>query len=729
MSTIRNSVIKLYKSEITPVKNCICEDIHYYLNDLDNTLTINDFQYIKHDLEIKIKLNGDLYTEQITKYQYNFLSITNGDYNTTPATTELTYYYFIRAIEYISPSCVSLTLNLDTLNTFNGLYTFSDKTKIIREHRDRYEAISGVNYPRVDKESEGVEVVKQYREDSGKGKFLIETYPSTYEEARFYLIYRSQNVATSDKPSGIDVLLTSDKALPINSITIAPFDISFVNGTLQDGLSYWFTSEDNPDSEGCSFTINGTTYDFNNGSHWRKVYEIYKVDSVHYALDTYLYDSNTSLYVHNHFLIAHTYPITLNKVFKARVATTTTISSYRYSNIQNIINVEQFNSGVTFSALKAISELDRYDNKLIKIIELPYPPTALSYNEGGSYFDFSSFGELSTDGFILIKDLNYNNSFNIVSNDDTFSLPTLPALRRYSDLRNDSLETKIYNSSFTSLKYVYDSFSYELKMESFRKFQNKINIDFYPSRNMNSNFLFKFTPLCIDKVSYIDYENILIVKRNNESPIYNSDYLNYIKNGYNFDKKKYAEQEKTSIAKGVIGTIASVAGIIVGGATGNVPLLGASIALGATTTKGIIDNVSNHYQHELSLSEKLNQLKEQANSVAGSDDLDLLNIYNGNKLEWRKYEPTPVMKEALLDLFYYCGYAHQVQELPVINSRYWFNYLQCEPIFTNEGDRRFSKYIEDIKNRYSLGVTYYHYKGGYNFAQDRENWEEWLVNG
>lgn len=35
----------------------------------------------------------------------------------------------------------------------------------------------------------------------------------------------------------------------------------------------------------------------------------------------------------------------------------------------------------------------------------------------------------------------------------------------------------------------------------------------------------------------IDYEDYLLVNRNNEETIFSNDYLNYIRTGYNYDKK------------------------------------------------------------------------------------------------------------------------------------------------------------------------------------------------
>ena len=127
---------------------------------------------------------------------------------------------------------------------------------------------------------------------------------------------------------------------------------------------------------------------------------------------------------------------------------------------------------------------------------------------------------------------------------------------------------------------------------------------------------------------------------------------------------------------------------------------------------------------------KLDTLAAQSTAVSGSDDVDLLSYYNGNKLELKKYITEPQQREAIYKLLFYCGYSHKTSGIPDLNSRYWFNFIQCKPVFNEEGNTPYNDYIDDIKARYEAGITVYHHHpgvGGWDWNQQFENWEVNLV--
>ena len=84
------------------------------------------------------------------------------------------------------------------------------------------------------------------------------------------------------------------------------------------------------------------------------------------------------------------------------------------------------------------------------------------------------------------------------------------------------------------------------------------------------------------------------------------------------------------------------------------------------------------------------------------------------------------MKKAVGDLFYYCGYKLELQGIPNKNSRYWFNFVQCEMLLTDTNNIPV-EIEDDIKEKFKNGVTFFHYHSGFNFAQDKENWETSLI--
>lgn len=60
------------------------------------------------------------------------------------------------------------------------------------------------------------------------------------------------------------------------------------------------------------------------------------------------------------------------------------------------------------------------------------------------------------------------------------------------------------------------------------------------------------------------------------------------------------------------------------------------------------------------------------------------------------------------DLFRYAGYATNMKKIPEFNSRCWYNFIQAEVAFTNENSEVLKPFLDDIRSRYSIGVTIYH---------------------
>lgn len=113
-------------------------------------------------------------------------------------------------------------------------------------------------------------------------------------------------------------------------------------------------------------------------------------------------------------------------------------------------------------------------------------------------------------------------------------------------------------------------------------------------------------------------------------------------------------------------------------------------------------------------------------SISGSAPTDLMDEQSG-QLEHYTYTLRDEVKQPILDLFYYNGYAHPVKGIPNFTSRIWFNFVQCDPKFKNISDKPFYPYIDDITERLRIGVTVFHeHNGAYDLDQEKENYESWL---
>lgn len=392
----------------------------------------------------------------------------------------------------------------------------------------------------------------------------------------------------------------------------------------------------------------------------------------------------------------------------------------------------KFAGSTATDILKDVSSLDRTDNRLIKIIKVPYCPD--TFDTSGSALVIPSTWEYTSVGSLLtLKDLSkvFYREFD-ARNAETGSkiknplevITKTPIEPKVSTARNDIFELKIYHSDYYRPKLVYDSFGMELlpeQMDPDGVDKNTFKIAFAVTSTINSKFLF-MVPEYRSHLLFTteDYPGVLPVSRNNDGVLFNSQYINYIRNGYNYDLKNKTRQE---IASG-LGIVANVAAAGAGIATGNP--MGVLMA-GA----GAIQNVQSIVAAEQAIEQKIAQSKMQAVSVSGSDDIDLLEVYSGNRAKLCIYEVSPRVKAAMLDIFYYFGYTEDEYGVPAMNCRYWFDYVQ--------GDMKIkpvqhlnARIMDELRGKYAAGVTVFHKHGSgasstWNIEQTKENWEKEFI--
>ena len=372
-----------------------------------------------------------------------------------------------------------------------------------------------------------------------------------------------------------------------------------------------------------------------------------------------------------------------------------------------------------------ISTINRTDADIAKIIKLPYRPCD-EYFRGWLYD--------STMHMLVLNNLNkqletiLQTSYSPLEELQFKEYP--PSL---SDNKNSKWESKLYHSDYYQPKFVYDSFSFIFALERQTGYVsvNNFQIIFTATGTINSRFLFTFASYDVDGYALEDYSNILPIARNNELPIYNSDYINYIKMGFNYDVKTKQRQEAgqwIGTALSLVGSIASFASSSVTGGFG----IAGGISLATATLGQLVNAVNSTAQAEANQAQKLYQLRQQKESVMGSDDIDLMSKYTGNKAKWMLYEVSGRMKSVLFDLFYYTGYVDGTSKIPNVNTRKWFNFLSCDLVI-NEDNNLNDDIMNDIKAKYGIGVTFMHCNTinsvkTWDWAQEKENWEITLFN-
>lgn len=396
-----------------------------------------------------------------------------------------------------------------------------------------------------------------------------------------------------------------------------------------------------------------------------------------------------------------------NDVYVRELSTLTHNTATIRGGTQSTINIV-----TSTQEVRAFNTLDRYSSDLYKIIKLPYCPV-------------SSFKGWKYDS-VNLKMIYLDNLDTLFSNTLT---PTYNPLEELTDViditdtaKDQTRESKLYHSDYYQPKFIYDSFSFIFNLElvntSSYTYSTTMDIVFNMTNTINTRFMFTFTSYVTDGYSLSDYDNVLVVARNNEISIFTSNYVDYLRNGYNYDVKNKQRQDAFQWASLGIGTATSAAtyGIAGGGLSGGLTLAGSTI-------NQIMGAINSTMGSEMAIRSKLFQLSQQHASVSGSDDVDLMTDYTGNKAKYMIYQASERMKKVLYDLFFYTGYIDGTMHVPDMTSRTRFNFVMCDPVINNLVNLS-EELIDDLTTRYNTGVTFIHYyNSDWDFEQTYENWE------
>lgn len=382
--------------------------------------------------------------------------------------------------------------------------------------------------------------------------------------------------------------------------------------------------------------------------------------------------------------------------------------------------------------------IDRTLAKNIKIIELPYSPTPLVVDNQGNVSVSEMWTFTNNEYFLLNNDnVAFENLFDS-SVDNPFDSLLVHGMTslNVSASKNMAFESKLYHSDYFTYKFVYDSFSLTFFEELMATspsylhnfYDDKFKVKFVTSRNIVSKFSF-IIPQYELNLSMSDYDNVINVSRNNEQVLYSSQYINYLRTGYNYDLKSKERTDLTGAVGIGLSALGTGVGLAIGVATQNPLVLAGSVVAGAVSLASqTISYAKNVAESEQNIARKLQESKNQAVSVQNADDIDLLNAYSNNRAKLCLYEVSYKMRNALFDLFYYYGYSTNEHKIPNIESRYWFNYLECNLIIDG-WSQNMSKEIKDmIIEKFKNGVTFFHkHSGTWDFDQVKENWETSLM--
>ena len=707
------SKLTFYQCEITPEKNCVVDDLVGYLSSL-TPLVVENFQYIKLDLDLYIKVNSS--QVNVPKFNYNYVAVKNEDVN------KVYYYFIIGSPTWISQNTIQLQLSLDTLNTFKNDLIWTNKTNITRQHKDRF----STNYTttpqgkvlnrKIDGYDEGFAPVKYF--DTGTS---IRSSSADYD---FYLIYKNKEDLNTSSSVPMDCFLCASEEINLN-ISVNSNGIQFNNYNIGDSL-YAFAADNT------TFTtkINGVSYTISASGQYKGIAFFRLENGTNIA---HVLKDDGSVIITN---IGNTALTDVTATVKVRVCRSFIpevdgASQYTYYSVLGQVEARNYSTitiGQTSATLLSINSVDRTDSRIVKIIKMPYAPFTVEFVNGKLRIPA---GWTYSGGYLLLNDLNTEFLNIIESNDDLsnyVSLTVVPSDIGKNKANDIKYESKLYNSNFFSLKYIYDNFEKEFLLERYtaRTAFPGVRIDFKQSNNISSNSIFKFIPMNGTYKEPTLYGQFLNVNRQNEVALYNSDYLTYIRNGYNYDKKAKAQQLVSGAAGIGLGVASFVASAIIPGA--GIVGAAAAISFASSTINSVVSTINTSITNEQAIQQKLENAKKSAASVSNTEDLNLLSYYNGNRLIKYTEDINDNVKQSLYNLFRLTGYACNDYAVPAVNSRLYYNFLQCKADFEDTDWTYGKAFLDDIKAKYEIGVTYFHkVDGSYDWPQEKENFEIWMI--
>ena len=728
-------------------KNIAVDDLEDYLSTLpaNRKIVFSNQNYVRQNLTATIRLELNQMEAEFNSENWNYCSIKN---YSDSGISQKQCYYFIDKLEQVSRNVLRLDLFLDSLNTIGTSISLTKKTLIHREHKDRWRPISGQTYSDaiIDIESEGLNPTLYKTNES-------DVKSESFKDFSWYIIYMNSNDISPNEYNQVN---------PVKTIIAPSHDIS-VRGNLDtfslpmDGRKYVISTYLN-NANGVGYInnipiynerieeINTASIDFQEYSNVKEMFDYMTItpSGGNYSINVYhdYYDENGTRIAHLAGQSVTATKLTasgLPGTIKALATKGTTVSAKYVPNYTIRSNVE--------GQINGLDILDKTNAKLIKIIELPYCPVEITE----IYQDIYSFNypiQLEDIGFTIKgHNLEFLETYLNIKNYSFSEIPSKLRLHNSDAIenaaRNNVFEPKLFNSELYLKKFIYDSFSIPFKFEYLnipdsitRVSGGNLKIKEITSLAVTSKFLFDFNEMLKFDKSLEDYSYILPVARNNESTIYTSQYINYLRTGLQYDLKMKAAQEENSYIRTAISAIGSIGSIALGVASGNPAVaVGGVIASSTGLAGSIISTIQQENQTSNSLAQKQAQLQEQKASVQNSDDLALLKYYTkGNFAKIATYEPSAKQKNRIALLFHYCGYKAEYLGIPNLNSRLRFNYIQAD-IDISETAQAFlssnfnNEIIENYKGKWAEGITImHHFRNKWNFEQDLENWESVLEN-
>lgn len=702
--------INLYNTNIQ--RGHYIDNIYDYLDKCEKLYVESSADYVCKDfqednLTITLKVLQDDVLKTMKGYDYLIC------YDSTK-----TRYYFINSIKYLNEGTVIIQGDLDVINSFQNYVSNENnfkQVKMKRMHKDRFNSMGIRKFDTVD---EGFEPDVEgtlssavgdnnrsyivYKQDTTTDSGYVKSpssqlrklwYPETSQTVtidqykidttwtfeyvtssgtKYLVVDGNLKVAVSGpttqycprllllSPSGLTVRINKPNynqfSIFCDAILIYPSSI-----TTTGKLEARYFKYDN----GYLTYISGDTYDSASSYHL----QIYGLEDWSAYIDYYNTSGYPSLTAGKKYLI--------NELCQQAALSTIGASS------------------VTPTAT-SLSMVNKSNSELKQITEIPFIP--------GS----SSLCYLGGD----------NNEIAVKANIDLLSKSgqeitiaewqkvTIPTDRFIT--REKKYESKLYGSYCRNYYLNYDNNTLVLQPERWQNTTPKVTS--YAPCDYSNNLGFKV--LGFNNKS--EYDNWLLCSRNNNIQIYNDDYLEYIRTGYNYDVKNKQQQSVKNWVSFGLGVASSAVGLGVAAKGSSVKgLAGVLWNQGTGLATSSINALTSNIISEVSNQQALDQRKQQAMNatvnISGNDNLALFHQYNiSTGLRFNKTIPHTYVEDTEYDLFYYFGYADNrtFTTMPKYDSRTYFNYVQCDISNPQSNDYVSQDIINAIVEQFSNGVTF-----------------------
>ena len=671
-------------------ENPIFDSLSAYINSIASAskLVVNDVSPFDLALSTSCKIQLTDNTSFISKQLvYNYCRVTK--YSTTPELS-YTYYFWVKRNTRLSNNVIQFDMEMDTLNTFKSSIETSCQTlknHITRCHIDRYSKNNNILIPIIDDIDEGFGLV-QYEESKQKIEYRytvggIPTFP--FSDRNIYMLINTEqnnyksNVHAAKTITYYDPITEEQKTISLEAIDQS---IPSVRVSIGMVLDKSFDVVDQTDRY----------LDWNVLQYAAKIDDITSEDYRPYAiLNSY---------------IDHTID-SFDNIDKS-LSTTLKIKDVPYPPMpMNIIN-----NGDTLSIDEAYSR-----GLGIGLMYFPNPANGLKM-EMGEYTNWGRYLELAKTDKLIPFD-----KYLLNTNDIYLDLPNLigninvDATRTYND-------PKIYNSSFYTLKYFYYDTAYNVKLENmnFTESYLRLNVYYQVTTELSLDFMFQISPESGFKHKESDFEGYMIVSSAPEESLFSSEYLNYMRNGYGYDRQQHTHKLTNSIISLTSSSIRQVSNMAesameedyAGAAASAIDLIG-----------GFVKFASSEVLWQDKMNRQRVKLSQQSPQISDTKNGKLIQEITGNRIYLSRYKPKQSEIAKLNKLFHYYGYLRELDGQMPYDTRYWFNFIQGDIHL----ERRVPEYaIPDVKARFKAGVTFYHYHNStYDFEQEKENWEVSLL--